>query len=89
MKKIIEPTGEVCIKFTEDELDTLNIKPGDKFSWKTTEDGILLEKYKTIEIDLSEFSRDTLEMFIAGSIEQDITISEYIEKILLSYIENQ
>ena len=30
--KILEPTGEVCIKFTDEELEALKIKQGDKFS---------------------------------------------------------
>jgi hypothetical protein len=46
MKKKLEPTGDVMIRLTEDELIELNIKEGDKFDFKPQEDGsIKLEKY--------------------------------------------
>ena len=43
IKKTVEPTGDVCVKFTEDELAQLNIKQGDKFSIKETADGMIIE----------------------------------------------
>jgi len=43
IKKTIEPTGDVCVKFTEDELAQLNVKQGDKFSIKETDAGIFLK----------------------------------------------
>jgi hypothetical protein len=64
IKKTVEPTGEVCVKFTEDELAQLNIKQGDKFSIKETDEGILLEKFATVDIDLAECSREILEFLI-------------------------
>jgi hypothetical protein len=76
--KIVEPTGDLCIKFTEEEMKQLNIEEGDKFSWKITDEGVLLQKYANLDIDLSEFSRDTLEMLIRESCEKDISINEVI-----------
>jgi bifunctional DNA-binding transcriptional regulator/antitoxin component of YhaV-PrlF toxin-antitoxin module len=82
IKKTIEPTGDVCVKFTEEELEKLNIKQGDKFSIKETDDGILLEKFSTVDIDLSEFERELLEFLIRESCDKDISINDVISNIL-------
>ena len=82
IKKTIEPTGDVCVKFTEDELTQLNIKQGDKFSIKETNDGILLEKFATIDIDLSELERELLEFLIQESCDKDVSINQVISDLL-------
>jgi hypothetical protein len=86
IKKTIEPTGDVCVKFTEDELNELGIKQGDKFSFVEKEDGILLQKFVKVDIDISEWSRDVLEMLISESCEKDISINDIISNILEKYI---
>lgn len=88
IKKVLEPTGDVCVKFTEDELISLNIKQGDKFSFKETEDGILLEKFSSIDIDLSDFNRDVLEYLIQMSCEKDISINDVVSEILEKALKN-
>jgi len=82
IKKTIEPTGEVCVKFTEEELAKLNIKQGDKFSVKEQDGGILLEKFATIDINLSELNREILEFLIQESCDKDISINEVISQLL-------
>jgi hypothetical protein len=82
MKKIIEPTGDVCIKFTEEELSKLGLKQGDKLSWEEAKDGIIFKKYEKIDVDISEWSREVLEMLIAESVEQDVSVNDVICKIL-------
>lgn len=82
IKKTIEPTGEVCVKFTEDELVQLNIKQGDKFSIKETDEGILLEKFATVDIDLSELERELLEFLIQQSCDKDVSINQVISDLL-------
>jgi bifunctional DNA-binding transcriptional regulator/antitoxin component of YhaV-PrlF toxin-antitoxin module len=82
IKKTVEPTGDVCVKFTEDELAKLNIKQGDKFSIKETNDGIVLEKFATVDIDLSECSREILEFLIQESCDKDVSINEVISDLL-------
>ena len=89
IKKTIEPTGDVCVKFTEDELAQLNIKQGDKFSIKETDGGILLEKFATVDINLSELDRELLEFLIQESCDKDVSInqviSDFLEKGLEQY----
>jgi hypothetical protein len=82
IKKTVEPTGDVCVKFTEDELSQLNIKQGDKFSIKEKDGGILLEKFATIDIDLNEVDREILEFLIQESCDKDISVNEVISDIL-------
>jgi hypothetical protein len=87
IKKTIEPTGDVCVKFTEDELVKLNIKQGDKFSIKESDEGILLEKFSTVDINLSELSREILEFLIQESCEKDVSINDVISDLLEKSLE--
>ena len=82
IKKTIEPTGDVCVKFTEEELAQLNIKQGDKFSIKETDEGILLEKFATVDIDLNEVDREILEFLIKESCDKDVSVNEVISDLL-------
>jgi len=82
IKKIIEPTGDLCVKFTQEELSELNIKEGDKFSVKECDDGILLQKFEKIELDISEWDRSILEMLISISCEEDISVNDVITNII-------
>jgi hypothetical protein len=87
--KTIEPTGDVCIKFTDEEMSELGISLGDKFTIKEEKDGsILLQKFANMEIDISEWSRDILEELISESCERDVSVNEVISDILESYLEN-
>lgn len=89
IKKTIEPTGDVYVKFTKDELIELNIKEGDKFSIKQCEDGILLQKFEKIDLDISSWDRSTLEMLIIDSCEKDISINEVITNILSNFLKTE
>jgi bifunctional DNA-binding transcriptional regulator/antitoxin component of YhaV-PrlF toxin-antitoxin module len=82
MKKIIEPTGDVCIKFTEDELLKLGLQEGDKLSWEESENGFLLKKYEKIDVNINEWSREVLEMLITESVEKDISVNDVICNLL-------
>ena len=83
MKKVLEPTGDMMIRFTEDELLELNIKQGDKFNFKLQEDGgVELEKYVELELDMADWPIEVLQMIIKQSCEQDITVNEVLVQIL-------
>jgi bifunctional DNA-binding transcriptional regulator/antitoxin component of YhaV-PrlF toxin-antitoxin module len=85
--KKVEPTGDLCVKFTDEEMTALGIKAGDKFSFHEDKEGILLKKYATIDIDLSEFSREVLEYLVQESCSKDITVNEVVEQILLKLVD--
>ena len=89
IKKTIEPTGDVFIKFTQDELDSLNINEGDKFSIKECDNGILLQKFEKLELDISEWDRSILEMLISDSCEMDISVNDLISDIISKFIKNE
>lgn len=89
IKKTVQRSEECFIQFTEDELCSLGIKPGDKFSFKINEDdSVSMEKFVSIEIDISEWSREVLEFLIDLSIKKDISVNEVINEILTESFEN-
>jgi hypothetical protein len=88
MKKALEPTGDMMIRFTEDELLELNIKEGDKFDFKPQEDGsVKLEKYVDLELDMEDWPIEILQMLVKQSCERDISVNEIIIEILEKAIE--
>jgi len=86
--KTVESTGDLCIKFTDDEMASLGIKPGDKFSYHPEGDGFILKKYTTLDIELNELSREVLEMLVRLSCEKDVSVNEVIEEIVEKFVED-
>jgi len=83
MKKVLQPTGDMMIAFTEDELEQLNIKEGDRFDFKIQDDGsVKLDKYVDIELDMADWPREILEMLVKRSCEQDVSVNEILIEIL-------
>lgn len=81
VKKVV-PTGDVCVKFTDEEMAELNIAPGDKFSVELVDGGMLLKKFVKVEIDMADWSREMLEGLIDISCTEDISINEAISNII-------
>jgi len=87
MKKALQPTGDMMIAFTEDDLNQLNIKEGDKFDFKLQDDGsVKLEKYVDLELDMADWPREVLEMLVKRSCEQDVSVNEVLIEILKQVI---
>lgn len=83
MKKVLLPTNDLYMQFTEDELNELNMAPGDKFDCEIQDDGsIKLVKYAKLELDMEEWPREVLEMIIRESCEQDISANDAISDML-------
>ena len=83
MKKVLLPTNDLYMQFTEDELNELNMAPGDKFDCKIQDDGsIKLSKYVKLELDMEEWPRTVLENIIKESCERDISVNEVISDML-------
>ena len=83
IKKTIQRSEECFVQFTKEELEQLNIKEGDKFTWEVQgDDSIALKKFGTIDIDFAEFDREILEFLIAESCEKDVSVNEIISDIL-------
>jgi len=88
IKKTLQPTNDMYLQFTEEELQTLNMKPGDKFDVKHHEDGsIELRPYVKMEIDMEDWPREALEEIIKQSCEEDISANEVIANLLKQSLE--
>lgn len=80
--KNLQKTEEYFIQFTDEELKQLNLQQGDKFTCEIQDGSVLLKKFATLEIDISEYSREVLEMLISESVEKDVSVNEVINDIL-------
>lgn len=87
ISKKIEQFVEYGIKFTDEECDKLGIHEGDKFSFEILDDGVMMKKYSSIDIDFSEFSKEILVFLIKESCDKNLPISQVMENILVDYIE--
>jgi len=82
-KKVLQPTNDAYIQFTEEELQEIGAGPGTKFSVKLHDDGsIELRPYVKMEIEISDWPRELLEMIISDSCEQDISVNDVITDLL-------
>jgi len=86
IKKTVQRSEECFIQFTEDELAQLDIKPGDKFSWKPDGDSIILTKYVSVDFDISEWPKELLVWLIEESINKDISVNDVVVDILEQYL---
>ena len=89
IQKTIQSRQECYIQFTEEEMEQLNIAPGDKFTWKLKDGGIMLEKHVPVEIDLESWDKEILIELIHQSCEKDISVNEVITEILEKYVDKQ
>jgi hypothetical protein len=82
-KKVLQPTNDAYIQFTEEELSSIGAGPGTKFSVKLHDDGsVELRPYVKMEIEISDWPREILEMIISESCAQDISVNDVIADLL-------
>lgn len=87
--KEVKTREEAYIEFTDEEMQEYGLKKGDKFTWKPQKDGsVFLEKWKSVEIDLDEFSKEDLIVLISHSIDNDCTINDSINTLLKQYFQD-
>jgi hypothetical protein len=83
INKTLKRSEDLYLQFTDEEVKQLNLEPNQKFSVITHDDGSFeLRKFVPVEIDLSDWSRETLEMIISKSLDEDITVNEVINNVL-------
>ena len=86
--KTLQPSTDLLVTFTEEELEILGLEQGDKLSVYPQEDGsILLEKYVTMELETDEWPRHMLEYLIKASCEKDVSVNEIINDVLTEFLE--
>lgn len=89
IKKVLQPTNDCFIQFTEEELSSIGAGPGTKFEAKVHDDGsIELRPYVKVELDMEEWPREVLEMIIKESCERDISANDVINNLLKESLKN-
>jgi len=82
MIKKIQETTEQYIQFTPEELERLGLKTGQKFTISEEDGTIILQPWTSIEIDIGEFDRETLEWLVRESCERDISVGDIMNEAL-------
>jgi hypothetical protein len=82
MNKILEEEKNLLIRFTEEEIEELNLKKDWKYSVTMDDDKIVLTPYSEIEIDLEELDKEVLIHLLQLSAKNNWTIHEVIEYVL-------
>jgi hypothetical protein len=81
--KTIQPTDEVYIQFTDEEVKEFGWEKGQKFEFKTLEDGsVQLIPFVKLELDLEEWPVELLHMLIKESCDRDISVNDVINDLL-------
>lgn len=82
-KKVLEKK-ELYIQFSDEEMEELGWKEGQKLSFKFDEEtkAITLEPFVKMELDISEWDREILEFLVGESCERDISVNEVINEVL-------
>lgn len=87
IRKTVQKKEDLFIEFTDQEMQTLNIAPHDKFEIEVQSDTtLILKKFEKIDIDLGEFDKKTLELLIVKSIEEQIPVDSVITGMLTDYL---
>lgn len=86
-KKVLEKK-ELYIQFSDEEMQELGWKEGQKLSFKVDEEtkAITLEPFVKMDIDISEWPREILEFLVGESCDRDISVNEIISETLLKFI---
>ena len=89
IKKVLQPTNECFIQFTEEELSSIGAGPGTKFEAKVHDNGsIELRPYVKVELDMEEWPKEVLLMIIKESLDQDISANDVINNLLKESLKN-
>jgi len=87
--KTIQKNEEYFIQFTDEELSKLGLERGDKLDWVLNEDGsVTLKKWATLELDMSEWSKEILMFLVQESLEKDITVNKVIVDVIEKFVDN-
>lgn len=86
-KKVLEKK-ELYIQFSDEEMEELGWKEGQKLSFKFDEEtkAITLEPFVKMELDISEWPIEILQFLVGESCDRDISVNEIINETLLKFI---
>jgi len=86
MIKTVQTKEEAYVQFTDEEMEELGIKENDEFEVEIQNDGILLKKMETVELNLEEFPREILEFLVKESCDKNVSCNKIIRETLEYYI---
>jgi hypothetical protein len=90
MLKTVKTREEAYIDFSDEEMQELNLKKGDKFEWTDLGDGSFkLEKWVEMELDIEDFPIEVLWMLIKHSFDNDCTMNETFNELLTKAMEEE
>ena len=87
--KKVQEKKELYLQFSEEEMQELGWEEGQKLSFKFNEEtkAITLEPFVKMEIDISEWPIEILQLLVEESCDRDISVNEVINETLLKFIE--
>jgi len=89
IKKTLQPTNELFIQFSDEEVQELGLEQGQRYEVKLQDDGsVKLTPYAKLHLDIEEWSREVLLMIIKESLDQDIPVNDVINNLLKEGIES-
>lgn len=80
-KKIQEERVSV-IKFTEEEVEELGLRPDWNYTISEDNGKIVLTPFAEVEIDFDQYTKEQLIWLIEKSVEKDISMNEVVAEIL-------
>ena len=81
--KTVKEKRDLYIDFSEEEIQEMGWKDNQKVSLKVHDDGsILVEPYKTIELDIDSWDPSVFKMLVVTSMEQDKTVNDVIVDLI-------
>lgn len=85
-KKVLE-RKELYIQLSEDEMQELGWKEGQKLSFKFNEKtkAISIEPWVKVELDMSQWPIELLEFLIKESCDKDVSVNEIINEVLSKF----
>jgi hypothetical protein len=86
--KTVLKKEDYYIQFTDEEMAELNIEPGQKFSCELKDGGLQLTPFVKVELEISDWPREILELLIQESCERDVSINEVICDLLKEVIKD-
>ena len=90
IEKTVQSRPEYFLQFTDEEIELLNVKAGDKFEVIPHDDGSFeLRKFVPLEIDISEYPREILEDLIKESLDKDIPVGDIIRKAIKESLQDE
>lgn len=86
--KKVQKKEEYYLSFTDEELAQLGLKEGDKFDWEIKEDGVFLKKWVPVDLEINDWSKETLLFLIQESLEKNLPVNEVLVGILDQILKN-